>query len=97
MIQIKIIDVPLGQAPDWVRKEWVGLILPVAENLPPLTFLIGALDGEVKNPSGYAVETTTAIKTLAIKSPEAAKWWEDNISSDLMPWMFFHEKVCRLI
>ena len=27
---IKIVSVPSGEAPEWVRKEWVGLELPLA-------------------------------------------------------------------
>jgi hypothetical protein len=31
MACIRIIDVPPGAAPDWVREEWVGLVPPLPE------------------------------------------------------------------
>ena len=34
MAKIRIVAVPPGQAPKWVREQWVGLELPVAENTP---------------------------------------------------------------
>lgn len=97
MIQIKIIDVPPGQAPDWVRKEWVGLIMPVAENLPPIISACGVLGGKVENPNGYPIETSIAIEALTKKSPEAAQWWKDNVSLNCISWLVFHQKVCQLV
>ena len=96
MLQVKIIDVPPGEAPDWVRNEWVGLSLPLAENVPSVTHAIGVLGGEVKNPSGYHVETEKAIQILEEKSPEAAQWWKNQIIPSLMKWLVFKEDVCEL-
>ena len=39
---MRIMAVPPGQAPKWVREEWVGLELPIAENTPPPKDLIQA-------------------------------------------------------
>lgn len=97
MVQIKIIDIPPGQAPNWVRKEWVNLILPVAENLPPVISVCGVLGGKIENPNGYPIETRIAIETLAKKSPEAAQWWKDNVALDCISWLVFHEKACQLL
>ncbi len=96
MTQIEIIDIPPGEAPDWVRKEWVGLIMPVAENKPAKTRSMGVLGGEVENPGGYPVETNTAIQILEEKSPKAAQWWRDNPYLSPMSWLVFKKRVCKL-
>lgn len=93
--EIKIIAVPPGQAPEWVRKEWVGLTMPIAENLPPNTFAMGVLGGKSKNPNGYPIETFTAINILAKKSPKAAQWWIN--CAILGQWLVFKTEVCQLL
>lgn len=125
--KIRIVAVPPGQAPEWVRREWVGLELPIAKNTPdPVdsietginfyrpeelvqTAMTKGKPREViqkranldkfkpKNIGGYSVETKTAIAILAEKSPTAAKWWKENISLVLMPWLVFKKEVCELI
>jgi hypothetical protein len=98
MAQIKIIAVPPGQAPDWVRKEWVGLVLPVAENLPPVALETGVLGGKAENTGGYSIETIIAIQALVDKGSEkAAQWWINNINLTFMPWLVFNRTVCQLL
>ena len=43
--QVKIVRAPKGEAPDWVREAWVGLVLPLKE--PTLTTVptAGVLSG----------------------------------------------------
>ncbi|MFA6183496.1 MAG: hypothetical protein WC682_00155 [Parcubacteria group bacterium] len=93
----KIIDVPPGQAPEWVRKAWIGLVMPVAENLPTHTIAMGVLGGKAENPNGYPVETSIAIQILKEKSPDAAQWWTEHVSPIFMRWLIFKEEVCQLI
>jgi hypothetical protein len=33
-LYLKIISTPPGEAPDWVREKWVGLVLPLAQKSP---------------------------------------------------------------
>lgn len=94
MAKIKIIKVPPGQAPLWVRQEWVGMELPVAENLPKDTVEMGVLGGKPENAGGYPVETTVAIRELKKKSSAAAKWWEAHVPAALLPWLSFQREVC---
>jgi len=91
---LRIEAVPPGEAPEWVRRQWVGLALPLAggRSSPrsvltsgvlsgPKSFLasLAALfSGKLVRRSGYAVETTAAVAILATKSPEAAAWWREN-------------------
>jgi hypothetical protein len=38
-----------------------------------------------------------AIDVLREKSPEAAKWWDENVFPELMPWLVFNKEVCQII
>lgn len=99
MAQIKIIAVPRGEAPLGIRQQWVEMILPVAENLPPDTLVIGVLSGklEPKNQKGYSVETTVAIQELEKKSPGAARWWRAVIPATIPTWLSFSPDVCQFV
>ena len=54
MGSIKIITTPPGQAPEEVRQEWVGLIIPLAEQETG-GFQMGVLGGTAKNVGDYQV------------------------------------------
>lgn len=90
--QIRIVAVPPGQAPLWVREKWVGLELPLYRNLPAKKRLtVGVLDrpsvagllwslirGRVEFSTGYAVESLRAIEILDNANSDAAAWWRQN-------------------
>ena len=93
-MQIRITDVPPGEAPDEVRRAWVGLTLPLApgETGPRTPRTVGVLTGPKaalvqlvyfllgrgNRETGYVVEARTAIDLLARKDPKAAAWWRAN-------------------
>jgi len=93
--RIRIIAIPPGEAPPWVREQWVGLELPLAQRSPsarsrrvygvltgPRTLLghwLGILRGKSGRETGYAVRSAQAIAVLERKSPEAAAWWRANV------------------
>jgi hypothetical protein len=101
--QIRIIDVPPGEAPQSIREQWVGLVLPLALGLSDsweteATGVVSAkaLDEPV---NGYMVNIEDAMTVLARKSPEAVSWWREHF-----PQLFrdagglvFDENVCELI
>lgn len=60
---IRIIAVPPGDAPEWVRQAWVGLELPLAPDAPKGKAVV------------YSHE---AIAVLAKANPKAAAWWKTN-------------------
>ncbi len=96
--QIKIIAIPPGQAPEWVRKEWIDIILPIAENTPGFAIETGVLGGRPENTGGYSIETTIAIQALKDKGAvEAAEWWEEHINPERMPWLVFKRDVCQFV
>lgn len=93
-MNIRIVDIPPGEAPEHVRKAWVGLVLPLAEGeggrrtLPvfgvisaPRTrwrIFLALLLRRFTRADGYVVDAPTAIERLAQSSPEAADWWRSN-------------------
>ena len=93
--QIRIIAIPPGEAPPWVREQWVGLVLPLAQQSReahsrrvfgvlsgPRTFFarwLAVLRGRAGREKGYVVRVMDAISVLERKSPEAAAWWRTNV------------------
>lgn len=97
--EIKIIQTPPGEAPEWIRSEWVGLVLPILRNMPPRTYVGGVLDGEVRELEDYlySIKTAVAIELLGAKSPEAKQWWMDNVNSDIKRILFFRKQDCEVV
>jgi hypothetical protein len=92
---IRIVRLPPGEAPLWVREKWVGLDLPLADGdrgprhaftsgvlSGPRNRLIAAwwsLRGRLKWQSGYAVNAQEALRRLETIAPDAASWWRGNV------------------
>src|SRR3981189_3195245 len=89
---VRIIAVPPGEAPLWVREKWVGLELPLLRWRAAGTFIgFGAVSGPrtclaqiwalLRGRShriyGFAVDASRAVEILARASPEAATWWRE--------------------
>ena len=88
----KIIATPPGQAPEWVRKEWVGVELPMSESGPGHQH--GVLGGQPENIGGYKTNGLTAVNLLNAKSPKAAEWWHKNAPHVLSAELVFKKEVC---
>src|SRR5262245_46741567 len=89
-MNVRIVDVPAGEAPEWVRKQWVGLVLPLADGeegarsartwsiLTGPTTLPAQLwrlcTGKDNRTFGYVVDARRAWDILAERSPDAAQW-----------------------
>lgn len=92
---IRIVSIPPGEAPLWVRERWVGLELPLADGDrgPRQTYTSGvlsgprnrlialwwALRGRLKRQAGYAVDAIEAVRILEATAPDAASWWRQNV------------------
>ena len=103
--KVRIIQVPPGEAPLWVREKWVGLVLPLAQrSINPLTrstfgvlsgprnFLaavVGCFTGRYNRESGFVVSVLPALQVLELASPEAASWWRTNAPHLCKPWRRF--------
>lgn len=85
---IRIIAAPSGEAPEEIRRAWVGVRIP----LPPFHrkakeyFTAGVLTGLTPGGSdrkkGYVVSRVDAIEALEKINPQTAKWWRENASHD---------------
>lgn len=90
---VRITSVPPGEAPQWVREKWVGLVLPLAQSRPLTALTSGVLSGppnrlaaiwwgllgRLEKKSGYAVEASAALAVLERTAPDAAAWWRENV------------------
>ncbi len=101
MANIRIIRTPGGEAPEEIRRAWIGLILPVAEDEQGrrkrlgygvltgpkslLAYLLGFLLGKYTQYDGYAVKVMDAIAILEKSNREAAQWWRKNTPHLLTP------------
>ncbi len=99
MSKIRITSVPAGQAPEWVREQWVGLEIPIKAidlNRGVHTGVHGGL-AEPENIMGYPVDAMQAVEILAIKSPKAAAWWRENTLLEHMSALVFGKMFCELL
>jgi len=103
--RVRIIAVPPGDAPAWVREQWVGLELPLAQGSTaasrgrtagvlsgPKSFLgvlATLLRGGYQQRSGFKVNVMQALAVLDLRSPEAAQWWRTNAPHLVKPSRFF--------
>jgi hypothetical protein len=77
-VRVCIVDVPPGEAPDYIRRAWVGLELPLAPGqtgpvaLATMGVVSGRQDGVMV---GYVVLGSEAVKLLAARDPDTALWW----------------------
>lgn len=93
---IKIIAIPSGEAPLWVRKAWVGLELPVGIIGISMTKQCGVLNGlpDPENLDGFTVATKIALFHLEKVNPVAAKWWKNHYNGEHL---VFGKKFCQII
>lgn len=86
-MRIRITSVPAGGAPLKIRKQWVGMVLPVDLVVPEevSVFLVGDIDGITGQPysaddlnlTGYSVLKSEAINALREAGRvEAADYWQ---------------------
>lgn len=108
MARIRIISTPAGQAPEWVRQQWVGLELPITDEEVAYDAFTeeqrrgeykGALGGapEPENMGGFHVQTRKVIEALSEKSLEAANWWKKNVPLSAIDHLVFGRKFCEII
>jgi hypothetical protein len=87
---VEIVRRPEGEAPDWVRDAWIGLLLPTTEESPDFWRGFGVLTGpttvlrqlwalvtgQTVRVSGYTVNAKVTVDLLAEIRPAAADWWK---------------------
>ena len=73
---ISIVRIPEGEAPLWVRRAWVGILLPCDPYSGPGEDR-GAMSGQTSDVrSCFGVSQGEAIGLLASHNAEAARWWK---------------------
>jgi hypothetical protein len=108
---VQIIGVPPGEAPEEIRRCWVGLTLPLAVAGPQSRLGSGVLTGprglgatithffagKLVRHDGYIVDASAAVEILAAHSPHAAKWWREHVPHAVRPGrkFIFAAQVCR--
>lgn len=96
---IKIISIPPGRAPERVRKEWVGLVIPLPEPLPRTSRARVGVFSELfigrREEENYFVETRIALPILFSKSRDAAVWFLAH--AHLERRIQFDRRVCEFI
>jgi hypothetical protein len=91
---IEIIATPPGEAPEEIRKSWIGVVIPLPLNFQrerattgygvltgPRSWLLALFPFLHKNRvswTGYSVRGRDAIGALAEKDNAAAQWWKEN-------------------
>src|SRR5262249_14111542 len=100
--RLRIVRIPPGEPPEWVRCAWVGLELPLApgEIKARRVTSVGVLSGEGPElGTGYLVDGGKAVARLAAHAPPAAAWWRENarhvVSSGYQ--LFFPAEVCEKV
>jgi hypothetical protein len=93
--RLRITAIPPGEAPESVRRAWIGLELPLAGSTAGprdvhatgvltgargfLRTLLGLASGRVRETTGYVVTVQDAMELLAAKDPDAAAWWRAHV------------------
>jgi len=75
---IKIIHLPDGEAPRWVREQSVGLILPVAGLTTDPSIGVKTKKLSDATESRYMVSQRDFLAALRWKSRIAAEWYKDH-------------------
>ena len=102
MRRIRIISIPQGEAPEWVRKAWIGLEIPIIKEEPQGAQSSEVLSGKFCTRGGYWVQRDMALNLLGRENPEALYWWlrhyrqkEDDPWADRL--LLFDTNCCEVI
>ncbi|OGG69894.1 hypothetical protein A3I99_00865 [Candidatus Kaiserbacteria bacterium RIFCSPLOWO2_02_FULL_45_11b] len=94
MDSIKIIATPPGQAPEEVRREWVGLTIPLPQQETG-GFQMGVLGGKAQNLGSYQVLSRDAFALLLAKSQPAFHWFVEH--GFFGSYLVFAREVCEFL
>lgn len=97
--RIRIVKTPRGDAPQWVRDQWIGLELP--DLGPPQNHMsYGLITGTLRrHDHGCCVPMKVALDALTAKCPEAAKWFINKLGPARIEEsnFVFDEEACQPI
>lgn len=90
---IRIISTPPGGAPDYIRKQWIGLSLPATRTNVQLGDVLTRLP--VNRIGGFAVRWGDAMAALGKARPGAEQWWRTNVLAFLE--LIFTPDCCEIL
>ena len=95
-MRIKIKKTPPGFAPEEIREQWVGLILPCIGKEDPHTSVDPLFRTGTENIGGYQVATADAIKALEdAKLFDALKFWSVRLFGAID--LTFKADICEVL
>jgi hypothetical protein len=99
---LRILRIPPGEAPEDIRRAWVGVALPLSqcESTPRQKETMGVLSNQEEGTAtGYAVGGRKAVNALETQAPDAASWWRENASHVLAKGyqLFFPLDTCERV
>jgi len=110
---VRITGIPHGEAPEWVRKEWVGLLIEglstrqrdafeeaigLKDNTPSVGILSrNTIPLDDLSDKDLETDARIAIERLRDKSPEAARWWDENYSTEAIPLFRFNMECFEIM
>ena len=104
---IQVINLPPGEAPEAIRRAWIGILLSLPEGdegpiIPAPAGKFAALKSLFRfapPPRVFRVDAAHALDCLSHHDPEAAAWWEQNQPDLLFPGTHLHfpEQTCHRI
>ncbi len=93
MNKIKIILTPPGFAPEEIRKQWIGIEIPIMGIENPKT--AGNLRTGTENLGGYEVSPKEAVEALKkAGKADAVKFWTPYTNAEKF---VFNKDVCEVI
>ncbi len=91
--KVRITSIPHGEAPEWVRRAWIGIELPDS-GMGPTEERKGLVTGRLtpSRSEDLLVSARVAVAALKEKNPKAAIWFEQNIDLEL-DLLFYRSEV----
>lgn len=87
-VLVRVTSVPDGEAPEWVRQAWVGLVLPAVDRRPVPG--IEVLSERQSVAPAYQVNTSVALTLLEVgERTAAADWWREHTTEANDPTQHF--------
>jgi hypothetical protein len=78
---LRIVQTPPGEAPEEIRRAWVGVELPLRRGQTERVDLksVGVLSQQgFEITTGYAVDGRAAVNALDSQAPHAGAWWREH-------------------
>lgn len=95
-LKIRIISRPDGGAPEDIRDQWIGLVMPARTTDSHLADVI-TLKRVTDRIGGYAVSWEAAMDALGEKNPSTRKWWEGLNAGNRFAELIFTRDCCEVI